>query len=313
MLSSFVFVANQSPKCGCRILKVPYPVSPLNATLMDLPASVANKRLTVRPKPFRCNIYKKPGGYPLQAKYFPLSSPRPPVPVSPTFQVPYTLQSSVCSKSFPCHSYENCRSVSQFCAIWFTLSTAEGFTPERVMRREPGASAPFPNVPTFLVLSLSFFNVSTFQRSNVPTFLVLSLSFFNVPTVLHTRSATVVSMRLKKISPPTSTTATPPADASSSSPGAWPTPVSAQRNPSITPAMGFSPYSQRHRCGTSELGYATGEANIQNCTRNGIIVVKSRYKALSAEVHSPTASAVNTARRISACNNTQASPITVCL
>jgi len=36
--------------------------SPLAATLMDLPASVANKRLTARAKPFRCNTYKKPGG-----------------------------------------------------------------------------------------------------------------------------------------------------------------------------------------------------------------------------------------------------------
>src|SRR5258708_949338 len=38
-------------------------ISPLNATLMDLPASVANKRLTASAKPFRCNTYKKPGGW----------------------------------------------------------------------------------------------------------------------------------------------------------------------------------------------------------------------------------------------------------
>ncbi len=37
-------------------------ISPLVATLMDLLASVANKRLTARAKPFRCNTYKKPGG-----------------------------------------------------------------------------------------------------------------------------------------------------------------------------------------------------------------------------------------------------------
>jgi hypothetical protein len=35
--------------------------TPLDATLMDLLASVASKRLTVRVKSFRCNIYKKPG------------------------------------------------------------------------------------------------------------------------------------------------------------------------------------------------------------------------------------------------------------
>ena len=37
-------------------------LTPLAATLMDLPASVANKRLTGQAKPFRCNTYKKAGG-----------------------------------------------------------------------------------------------------------------------------------------------------------------------------------------------------------------------------------------------------------
>jgi hypothetical protein len=37
-------------------------LSPLAATLMDLPASVANKRLTTLAKPFRCNTYKNHGG-----------------------------------------------------------------------------------------------------------------------------------------------------------------------------------------------------------------------------------------------------------
>ena len=36
-------------------------LSPLAATLIDLPVSVANKRLTVWAKPFRCNTYKKQG------------------------------------------------------------------------------------------------------------------------------------------------------------------------------------------------------------------------------------------------------------
>jgi len=35
--------------------------TPLDATLMDLPASVASKRLTVLVKSFRCNIYKNRG------------------------------------------------------------------------------------------------------------------------------------------------------------------------------------------------------------------------------------------------------------
>ncbi len=37
-------------------------LSPLAATLMDLSASVANKKLTGQAKLFRCNTYKKPGG-----------------------------------------------------------------------------------------------------------------------------------------------------------------------------------------------------------------------------------------------------------
>ena len=38
---------------------LPISVSPLPATLMGLPASIANKRLTGRAKPFGCNTYKK--------------------------------------------------------------------------------------------------------------------------------------------------------------------------------------------------------------------------------------------------------------
>src|SRR5258708_51453 len=38
-----------------------FSIIPLPPTLMDFLASVANKRLTARAKPFRCNTYKKPG------------------------------------------------------------------------------------------------------------------------------------------------------------------------------------------------------------------------------------------------------------
>ena len=75
-----------------------------------------------------------------------------------------------------------------------------------------------------------------------------------------------VSIRWKKKSPPSNTTPTPTADAAMATPGGCPCPVSAQRNPSMTPAIGFSPYSQRHRAGTSELGYATGDASISVVT-----------------------------------------------
>src|SRR6267143_6689368 len=58
-------------------------ISPLDATLMDLPASVANKRLTAIAKPFRCNTYKKPGGGYPQLSHLPLLFKLGPPPRSP--------------------------------------------------------------------------------------------------------------------------------------------------------------------------------------------------------------------------------------
>src|ERR1700719_920649 len=59
--------------------------------------------------------------------------------------------------------------------------------------------------------------------------------------VLQTRSAMFDSILWKKKSPPIRTTPTPMADAAMAMPGGCPCPVSAQRNPSMTPAMGFNP------------------------------------------------------------------------
>src|SRR2546425_1110494 len=39
-------------------------------------------------------------------------------PLSSSSRVPYTLPSSVCPKSFVCHSYENCRGVGVFLPLW---------------------------------------------------------------------------------------------------------------------------------------------------------------------------------------------------
>src|SRR5271165_3941446 len=54
----------------------------------------------------------------------------------------------------------------------------------------------------------------------------------------HTRSAILPSMRLKKIRPPKSTALTIATEAYRVAAGACPVPVSAQRKPSMTPAMG---------------------------------------------------------------------------
>src|ERR1044071_3165654 len=95
----------------------------------------------------------------------------------------------------------------------------------------------------------------------------------------YTRSATVPSIRWKNISPPTRIASTATDEASISSFGGCPCPVSAHRKPSITPAIGFSPYSHCHFTGTRLLGYATGDASIQNCTTNGNTYPTSRYSA----------------------------------
>src|SRR5689334_603947 len=44
---------------------------------------------------------------------------------------------------------------------------------------------------------------------------------------------------------------------------------SAQRNPSITPTMGFNAYSKRHCSGTIALLNPTGDTYSPNCTMNG--------------------------------------------
>src|SRR5713226_8170229 len=62
-------------------------LSPLAATLMDLPASVANKRLTVRLSPLAATLTKNTGGEPPQ-----ISHRSPPSPIFRIlFQVPYLV------------------------------------------------------------------------------------------------------------------------------------------------------------------------------------------------------------------------------
>ena len=80
-------------------------LSPLGATLMDLPASVANKRLTARLSPSDATLTKT-GGTSFKPDTFSLSWPRSPVPAS---HLPYALPSSVSRNLFVCHSCENCR------------------------------------------------------------------------------------------------------------------------------------------------------------------------------------------------------------
>src|SRR5438045_8818705 len=105
-------------------------------------------------------------------------------------------------------------------------------------------------------------------------------------------SANVLSVFRKYSSPPTSIAITATTDTIRIGPGGVALPSSAQRKPSTTPAMGFSPSSARHGSGTRLLGYATGVANIQLWVRKGIVYRTSLYFTLSADSHRPTASAV---------------------
>src|SRR5258705_6217680 len=97
-----------------------------------------------------------------------------------------------------------------------------------------------------------------------------------------------------------SNTITTATDTNSIAPGGSVSPNNAKRNPSTTPAIGFSPYSARQRSGTIELGYATGVANSQNWIRKLIVYRTSRYCTFSADSQRPTPNAVETASRINA-------------
>jgi len=98
-------------------------VNPLAATLMHLPASVANKRLTEWLSPLDATLTKNTG-YLLQAKSFSLSFSRCSLQllsVPPSLcgcrsacHLPYPLPSSVFCNSFVCSSYENTGGVGVF-------------------------------------------------------------------------------------------------------------------------------------------------------------------------------------------------------
>jgi hypothetical protein len=91
------------------------PVSPLAATLMDLPASVANKRLTAKLNPLDATLTENTEGTSFQPNAFPSSGPAPQTLrhsadfLPRVFNRLRTLPSYVSCKSFACHSYENCR------------------------------------------------------------------------------------------------------------------------------------------------------------------------------------------------------------
>ncbi len=132
------------------------PVSPLDATLMDLPASVANKGLTAWLNPLDATLTKN-RGYILQAKSFfpPRRSQCSDVQtcrcanVSTCFRsmsrLPYTLPSSVSRKSFACHSYENTGGGGVFFPFW--NSPAWPLFPPRVTDHKSPYFFPLPQLP----------------------------------------------------------------------------------------------------------------------------------------------------------------------
>jgi len=104
----------------------PPPISPLAATLMNLLASAANKRLTVELSPLDATLTKYRGDI-LRPKSFSLSSALRSLQFlsalqclcgSSVFHLPYTLPGSVCCNPCVCHSCENCRGVHQQFPFW---------------------------------------------------------------------------------------------------------------------------------------------------------------------------------------------------
>ncbi len=86
------------------------PLNPLAATLMDPPASVANKRLTADLSPLDATLTKNRGVGGVMVNQLPLSS-NISTRLQPSFVLNrfHTLSFSVSCNSCICHSYENCR------------------------------------------------------------------------------------------------------------------------------------------------------------------------------------------------------------
>jgi hypothetical protein len=78
-------------------------------------------------------------------------------------------------------------------------------------------------------------------------------AIFGHKNLSHALSAMFASIFWKKANPPKKISTTIAADTANSAPGADPFPASDHRKPSITPAIGFNPYSQRHLAGTIVL------------------------------------------------------------
>jgi len=70
-------------------------------------------------------------------------------------------------------------------------------------------------------------------------------------------------------------------------------PSRAERNPSTMPVIGLRAYIRRNFSGTIDAGYTMGEANIQSCTRNGMVNLISLYLAFRAAKNMPMPLAVN--------------------
>src|SRR5882672_5802730 len=86
------------------------PISPLAATLMNLPASVANKELTGSLSPLAATLTRNRGwGVLWLTNSLQALTSKKCMCKSLVFYSLRTLPSSVSRNSFACHSYENCR------------------------------------------------------------------------------------------------------------------------------------------------------------------------------------------------------------
>src|SRR5581483_6186740 len=96
-------------------------------------------------------------------------------------------------------------------------------------------------------------------RRGAPSFVVRQRrSVPRHPASPYTTSTNVRSIRLNTYSPLASSNATIASDTSSTGPSTLPLPNNTQRNPSTTPAIGFSAYTTFHGAGIILCGYTTG-------------------------------------------------------
>jgi hypothetical protein len=100
-----------------RSLRMP-PLNPLPSAFTSIQKAVHSKRLAGNLNPLESAFTQNVAVTPLECAF--TKTGGRPLRLTPSYKIPYVLPSSVSSKSFVCHSYENCRRVPNFFPFWST-------------------------------------------------------------------------------------------------------------------------------------------------------------------------------------------------